>query len=407
MTTKRSQHYVLAGTIAAYLLITFEILIMISPFAVYFYSVYAPLLGLLASSPLTAWTTEFFLPHMVFTNDPVIAGILYLQILFIAGLALFLLTALPLYYVKLVKRGVLKGWMYSYIRHPQYLFLAISGFGLLIYWPRFIVLILYITMLFVYYLLARHEESRMRHRFGVSYEEYMARTPMFLPGEPGGKVFRALFGWISPRWAGILAAYAAALVLSVALAWGVRTYAVAQVPKVAIDRETVIPVFPRPQAEVRGLYEKVIADARVREFLAKERRVNLAYLIPGDYFLNALVTEEKRRFSDEFIRSFPDILEWQKTHPPGGLGRFFRLFFRFFGLIGAEAEEWRIEVERFIFVKVTDGSGDPVGRDALLAVGVKREPELLVDVDADTREIIAVVVTSGYNEWGATPMPTF
>lgn len=406
METKKPNTYVVAGTAAAYLLITFEILIMISPFAVYFYSVYAPVLGLLASSPLTSWTTEFFLPHMVFSSDPLIVAISYLQLLFVAGLALFFLTALPLYYVKLVKRGVLTGWMYSYVRHPQYLFLSISGLGLLVYWPRFIILILYVTMLFVYYLLARNEEWRMRHRFGDSYEEYMKRTPMFLPGEPGGRIYKALFGRVSPKWAGLLLAYGVALSLSVLLAGGIREYAVRQIPKIPADGRTVVPVFFRPEAEVKALYQKIMADGRVRGSLGAAPQANLVYLIPGDYFLNALVTEEKRRFSEEFIRNFPEILEWQKAHPPGGLGRFFLLFFKFFGLIG-EDKEWRVEVERFIFVNVTDGSGAPAAPGSLFAVGMKREPALLVDVDADTGRIIAVVVTSGYNEWGAVPMPTF
>lgn len=405
MDFKKHHAAVLAGTITAYLLITFEILIMISPFAVYFYSVYGPLLQALSASPLTGWTTEFFLPHMVFTDDPIIAGILYLQILFIVGLALFLLAAIPLYYMKLFRRSVLKGWVYSYVRHPQYLFLAVSGFGLLIYWPRFIILILYITMLFVYYLLARNEEWRMRSTFGASYEEYMRRTPMFLPGEPGGKIYRALFGWVGPRWAGILLAYLVTLILSVTAAGGIRTYAVRQIPKIRVNDRIIVPVFPRPEAGVRALYEKVMTDQRVQGALEKERYAKLAYLIPGDYFLNALVTDESRRFSEEFIRNFPDILEWQRTHPPGGLGRFFRLFFKFFGRISAE--EWRVDVERFIFVKVTDRMGQPVGHSDLLDIGVKREPELLVDIDARTWEIIAVVITSGYNEWGKVPMPTF
>lgn len=74
---------------------------------------------------------------------------------------------------------------YSKIRHPQYLFLAISGFGLMLYWPRFIILVLYITMLFVYYLLARNEEWRMKGEQPEAYERYMARTPGVLPRRAG------------------------------------------------------------------------------------------------------------------------------------------------------------------------------------------------------------------------------
>jgi protein-S-isoprenylcysteine O-methyltransferase Ste14 len=39
--------------------------------------------------------------------------------------------------------------MYSHIRHPFYLSLAVAGFGLLTIWPRIIILVLYLGMLFL------------------------------------------------------------------------------------------------------------------------------------------------------------------------------------------------------------------------------------------------------------------
>src|SRR5665647_531610 len=64
MVRTRNPQWLLAATGIAYLLIAVEIIIMISPFALYFYAVYGPILNFLASFPLTRWTTEFFLPHM-------------------------------------------------------------------------------------------------------------------------------------------------------------------------------------------------------------------------------------------------------------------------------------------------------------------------------------------------------
>ncbi|HHO49245.1 MAG TPA: hypothetical protein ENN06_12485 [Desulfobacteraceae bacterium] len=163
MTPSKGRKLLLLGTIFAYGLIGIEIIIMISPFALYFYSVYAPILNFLGSSPLTSWTTEFFLPHMVFMQDPFILALSYLQVLLVLGLILFFTAAVPLYWGRFTGKGVVTFSFYSRIRHPQYLFLAISGFGLLLYWPRFIVLIFFVTMLYVYYLLARNEEWRMKN----------------------------------------------------------------------------------------------------------------------------------------------------------------------------------------------------------------------------------------------------
>lgn len=231
-------------TIIAYCLIGVEIIIMISPFALYFYSIYGPVLQALASSPLTSWSTEFFLPHLVFPDDPLIRGISLLQVLMIVGLLLFSLAAIPLYFGRFTGKGVVKRSFYGKIRHPQYLFLAISGFGLMLYWPRFIILIMYITMLFVYYILARNEEWRMQREQPEAYEQYMANTPMFLPGEPGGRLYRFLFGWIQPKWLGIAVVYCLTLTLAVLLAMGLRSHTVRTLPMVTApdsrDRKSVV-----------------------------------------------------------------------------------------------------------------------------------------------------------------------
>ena len=48
-----------------YLIIAFEIVYMISPFAIYYYSVYGPSLNVFHSNPYTAWLSGFFLLLLV------------------------------------------------------------------------------------------------------------------------------------------------------------------------------------------------------------------------------------------------------------------------------------------------------------------------------------------------------
>jgi len=406
MPASKGQKLLLYSTILAYCLIGVEIIIMISPFALYFYSVYAPLLNLLSSSRLTSWTTEFFLPHMVFLDDPVILGISYLQILLVVGLVLFFTAAVPLYWGRFTGKGVVTFSFYSKIRHPQYLFLAISGFGLLLYWPRFIILIFYVTMLFVYYLLARNEEWRMKQEAPGAYEQYMEHIPMFLPGEPGGRVFAFLLGWIKPKWAGIAVSYILVMALSVLLALGMRSYTVSRLPAVsADDGVTLVPVFDRPPEEVRTLYQRVLESDEVRQFLAAHPEVNLAYIMPGDFFLTALVTDENRRFSEEIMERFPEILEWHEHKFKGGLGKFFRIFYNFIGTLGGIATDY--DVDRFVFVSVRDDGGAPVSREHLFDLGLKRSPALLADYDHFEERVLAVAQATGEHKWGTIPMPTF
>ena len=53
----------LLGALAFYFLIALEFVYMAGPFAVYFYSIYSPVLNFFNRSPALAWLISFFLPH--------------------------------------------------------------------------------------------------------------------------------------------------------------------------------------------------------------------------------------------------------------------------------------------------------------------------------------------------------
>jgi protein-S-isoprenylcysteine O-methyltransferase Ste14 len=201
----------------AYFLITLEMIFMVTPFALYYYSAYAPFLSATSAIPALAWLPGFFLPHLSIDIVPSIGGLILL-----VGLIGFLVGTSQIYYAKLRKRGVVRNGFYKRVRHPQYLFLAIAGLGLLIVWPRFILLLAYINMLWFYYLLARSEERRIEARYGEVYREQMQRTSMFLPGEPGGHLVRRLFGWIRGRRVRLLVLYGISLAGGIGAAFVLR-----------------------------------------------------------------------------------------------------------------------------------------------------------------------------------------
>lgn len=187
---------------ALYGLVMIEVIVMISPFAFYWYSVYAPTLQKLHRWRATAWMEAFFLPHSVITTSPFLEFLRWRvgTYAFSLGILAFLFCAVQVYGGKLLRRGPAHSWIYARIRHPQYLSLAVAGFGLLTMWPRIIILILYLGMLFAYYFLARFEEKQMEAKY-PEYASYRHRTAMFIPGNPGGKLFRLLFGSMGmPPW---------------------------------------------------------------------------------------------------------------------------------------------------------------------------------------------------------------
>ena len=133
-----------------YVVIVFEILFMISPFALYFYSAYGPTLNVLHRWPSTAWLTQFFLPHFSETSSPLLNVLPGLGgVLILVGTLILTAGAIPVYWAKLRGRGPVSGWLYALIRHPQYVGLAVIGLGTLLIWPRFLILVTYVTMLFL------------------------------------------------------------------------------------------------------------------------------------------------------------------------------------------------------------------------------------------------------------------
>ena len=272
---------------ALYGLVMIEVIVMISPFAFYWYSVYAPTLQGLHRWPSTAWTEAFFLPHSVITASPTLEFLRW-QVgtyCFSFGILAFLICAFQVYRAKLFRKGVVNSWIYSHIRHPQYLSLAVAGYGLLTMWPRIIILILYVGMLFAYYFLARFEEQQMEAGF-PAYAEYRRRTAMFIPGNPGGRLFRLFFGWIANRSVALAVSSAVIVMLVMGSALALRFYTIGHSATELLpeDRTMAIAIWPMPAERIQQVVSSALNDERVRSALEKEPgAVFTAHILPQDY----------------------------------------------------------------------------------------------------------------------------
>jgi protein-S-isoprenylcysteine O-methyltransferase Ste14 len=213
------------GAVLALWVAAAEILIMISPFAGLFFTSlrYEPLLGVLSQSRMTFWLDGFFLNHAVVTSSPVLEAQRRVgRYLFALGIWGFVLCALQVYGNKICRRGIARGLLYRFVRHPQYLCLALAGWGLLAIWPRFLLLGVWVTMLFLYAGLARFEELRMQTRFGDAYVQYKASKGAFLPGSPMHRLFEHTFEKLRPRVVGWAVAYVVCLALVFSAGSGLR-----------------------------------------------------------------------------------------------------------------------------------------------------------------------------------------
>jgi protein-S-isoprenylcysteine O-methyltransferase Ste14 len=69
------------------------------------------------------------------------------MLLIVSGLTMFFAGAIPVYWSKFRSGRAVTGGLYSFIRHPQYVGLAITGAGAAPVWPRFLVLVTLVLMI--------------------------------------------------------------------------------------------------------------------------------------------------------------------------------------------------------------------------------------------------------------------
>ena len=231
MFSKISQKGTISISWLFYLVIVFEIIYMITPFLAFsYYSSYGPALNFLNTWSGTAWLTGFFLPHICETSSSFLNPKILYSIgagMFFVGLFLFLLGAGQIYMAKLLRKGAVTGGLYKYVRNPQYTAFSIMGLGVLLIWPRTIILVMYMTMLFAYFYLARREERECQKKFGAEFEAYVRKTPMFIPIEFPIKIqlpFIASRGW--KRSIALLSMYAITTVAVIILAHGLKRYSI-------------------------------------------------------------------------------------------------------------------------------------------------------------------------------------
>ncbi len=383
-----------------YLAIALEVVVMVTPFTVYFYSIYAPVLNWLESNPLTAWLTAFFLPHISYTGDPILTALAYLgPILFALGLIIFFVCAYQVYSAKLLRRGVVSGGLYAWIRHPQYLGLGIAGLGLLLYWPRFIILVLYLSMLVVYYLLARNEEWRMERKFGDAYRNYKSQISMFLPGEPGGKIFAWLTGGSKRKGWALATVYLLVLATGVGLAFGLRSYSKARVPTITENGIVAVSLSGLPKGGVQDALRASLESAEVKELAGKYHNrpdhALVAYLVPQEYMMAHLIADLGEHEAHHGRAEEQGALAVMKH-----LGEMYGLKPLRQLRDGRTSRERRI-----IFTEALASDGKSVPPRRALDVDVLRYPLFIAELNGT--EVAQTMEVPRRHAWGNIPVPAF
>ena len=385
---------ILSSAIVLYFVICLEILIMISPFAGFFYSAFNPFLLGLARYPATRWLSSFFFVHLVAPPNGFLQFLRVMgSVLFVTGIVVFLVCALQVYASKFLKTGPALKALYSVIRHPQYLSLAISGVGLAILWPRFLVVVLWIGMVLVYYLLAKDEERRMLKQFPEPYQKYMESSGMFLP-----KRIEQSLGFSTTAGKVVLFVLLSSFALGGAFL--LRDYTIAHLPLWSESNVAVLPIMPQdePMLEHRMAYILNLEEVKSKLHGGESY---LVYFMPPKYVMQGLIGDTggdwqlyKQHHTISMITDF--IL-----HPSGHMAGH--------SMHGdASHSEHGMEsatVRRLIFVTV---SGATTGKKFdPFAVNAIRKPEFMIDVDVHDLQVLASKDLPVETAWGGLPTPTF
>ena len=131
--------------------------------------------------------------------------------------------------------------LYRYIRHPQYLALIVASIGMLLIWPRYLVLVATVTVIFMYIVLAKVEERICLGQFS-GYATYMRRTGMLLPALLTADFSLPDGTRIAARVAVWVCVYVAVLASALLVASVLRTYALDSLYRVEFDNDIYVSV---------------------------------------------------------------------------------------------------------------------------------------------------------------------
>jgi len=317
--------------------------------------------------------------------------------LFALGIWGFVISAFQVYGNKIFRRGIARGLLYRFVRHPQYLCLAVAGWGLLTKWPRFLLLGVWVTMLFLYAGLARFEEMRMTARFGDAYVQYKSSKGAFLPGSPVHRLFEATFGKLRPRFLGWGAAYVVSMALAFSAGFVLR--AVTRASSAIVFKPernmVVISAWPKPGRWMHDVVDTALKDVQVSDRLEETRRGSpvIATILPPHYVMQGMYYTQGTTFHLD-MRGL--TLQRLRRIALMHLVPFQDFWKTFMG----EDPEKNNRAVKIVFSRVEKPYKITISLEESLDAGVRTIPLVVATVLPSTKQTFGVIVPPPQNNWG-------
>ncbi|MBF0559555.1 MAG: isoprenylcysteine carboxylmethyltransferase family protein [Nitrospirae bacterium] len=388
-----------SSVIALYFVIALEVLIMISPFAGFFYSIFNPFLLETAKYPSTRWLSAFYLPHLVLTEDSFLQFVRVMgSLVLVLGAMIFLVCACQVYTAKFRRKGAVLAGLYAVVRHPQYLGLGLTGLGLSILWPRFLTVVLWLFMALVYYFLARDEERRMLKSHEDTYRKYMSKTGMFLP--------KAIEKTLTPESLAGKVMFALTLAATVmGAAFMLRAYTIGHLTIWTKAQDIVgVAILPEDGFKMDHRMADILNLKEVKERLQGSKQY-LVYFIPRDYIMQGMIADtggDWMLYKQHHAISM--ITDWV-FHPFRHLREGHHAMH---GNLHMHHQAQGMEdgvLRRLIFLSIENvKSNSPAD---FFAINTLRVPQFMADVDVHNMQLLDVRDLPHGSGWGSVPTPVF
>ena len=291
--------------------------------------------------------------------------------------------------------------LYLYIRHPQYLALAIWGIGMSILWPRFIVLASLSLMFVLYYFLAKDEERRMLKQYGRTYQDYISRTGMFVPKKVEGYVAFGQSSFSKSSWH---YAVAPLLVIGVVIGTGflLRAVTLSSLSFATGDKVTLVSLLPEDNVLSSNVLKGILRESARASTGLENDKDYLGYVMPVDYIMQGMIADtggESHLFKQhhtiamisdwvlhpfQHLRASPSLHMAQMHHVDLAVAR------RNHCPIGLKdpGDCDTCVYRRVIFVEIEHNDDRNLSGAGVFSLGVKRVPISFVDINVKTGEIL-------------------
>jgi hypothetical protein len=226
---------------------------------------------------------------------------------------------------------------------------------------------------------------------------------MFIPGNPGGKLFRLCFGWIPSRRLALTVSTCAVVALAIGAGLALRRYTIEHAAKELQwrDRVMAIAVWPMPAVKIERVVDAALEDARVRGALQTEPgAVFSAHLLPADYGMVNMFADvgtDHRMFSKVSPGRFKYLLTFVLPFTAPDLKH---------RIMGGPQDAYRV-----VFSRVDEPSHQSITVDHVVDLSAKMTPVVIADVrspDGSADALIQDVVTPPRRSfWGDITMPMF